>query len=71
MRATFPAGTVSPELIGKDSRHAGHRHAAMDFQRNESVSPYLPFPFSSLRADRRDALSHFGCGFVALWLFTA
>ena len=24
MRATFPAGTVSPNLIGKDSRHADH-----------------------------------------------
>ena len=40
--------------------------AVKKFQRQKSESPLLLFPFSPLRADRRDALSHFGCGFAAL-----
>jgi hypothetical protein len=37
-------------------------------QQHQSESPPLPCSLSPLRPDRRDALSHFGCGRAALCL---
>ena len=51
------------------SLHCNSRNcsqAAKKFQPKKSESPLPLFSFSPLRVDRRDALSHFGCGFAAL-----